>query len=74
MKPDPQLYRIVETASGHTSDEILFLDDRAENVEAAARLGWRTVLHQSPETTAQALKDLGLLSGGDFDHVFPAFL
>jgi FMN phosphatase YigB (HAD superfamily) len=44
MKPDPAIYRAVETATGHAGSSILFFDDLPENVAAAQAVGWRAVL------------------------------
>ncbi|MCX7288258.1 MAG: HAD-IA family hydrolase [Rhodobacterales bacterium] len=41
-KPDPRIYQIVEDDSGIRPDRLLFTDDRADNITAAARRGWRT--------------------------------
>ena len=41
-KPDPRIYQVVEGDSGIAPDRLLFTDDKAENVTAAARRGWRT--------------------------------
>jgi putative hydrolase of the HAD superfamily len=40
LKPDARAYRAVERQSGFSSEQILFFDDKQENVEAACRLGW----------------------------------
>ena len=60
MKPDPQLYEAVERQTKHRGQEILYLDDRPENVEAGAARGWRVVLQESPEKTRLAIRKLGL--------------
>lgn len=44
QKPDKRIYEIVETVSGYSGDEILFFDDREENIEAAKSMGWNAVL------------------------------
>lgn len=41
MKPDPAAYRHVETATGRSGGEVLFFDDRPENIAAARAVGWR---------------------------------
>jgi FMN phosphatase YigB (HAD superfamily) len=41
VKPAPAIYRAVEKATGYAGPQILFFDDRAENVAAALALGWR---------------------------------
>jgi HAD superfamily hydrolase (TIGR01509 family) len=62
MKPDSALYRVVESLTGRTGPEIVFLDDRADNVEAARNLGWRSFVHRNPEDSARHFIELGLLS------------
>lgn len=56
MKPDPRLYEVVEQKTGRRASAILYIDDRAENVEAGKRRGWQTILHQDPEETRRALE------------------
>ncbi|KAA1260200.1 Alpha-D-glucose-1-phosphate phosphatase YihX [Rubripirellula obstinata] len=41
MKPDDQIYRAAELAAGVPADQILFLDDKPENVLAAKMRGWQ---------------------------------
>jgi HAD superfamily hydrolase (TIGR01509 family) len=62
MKPSARLYEIVERASGRRSGEIIYIDDRPENVEAGLARGWKALLHEAPETTRTALQKLGLLN------------
>jgi epoxide hydrolase-like predicted phosphatase len=40
MKPDAKIYEAAEKAAGVAANEILFVDDRQENVEAATKRGW----------------------------------
>ncbi len=62
MKPAEEIYEIVETLTECRGAEIVYLDDRLENVEAGLKRGWNAVLHESPEKTQQALAGLGLPS------------
>ena len=62
MKPDARLYEVVEGASARRGAEILYLDDRPENVAAGAARGWQVILHESPEKSRAAIEKLGLLS------------
>ena len=62
MKPDSRLYEAVERQSAHCGAEILYLDDRPENVAAGAARGWQVILHQTPEQTQAAIQKLGLLN------------
>lgn len=61
MKPDPRLYEVVEQMSGRCGGEILYIDDRPENVAAGSARGWRAVLHEEPEKTHAAVQKLGLV-------------
>ena len=44
-KPQPEIYTHVLQDAGLNADETLFVDDRAENIAAAAALGLHTRLH-----------------------------
>jgi putative hydrolase of the HAD superfamily len=61
MKPASKLYEIVERASGRKGGEVFFIDDRPENVQTGAARGWKTILHEEPAKTREALKQFGLL-------------
>jgi HAD superfamily hydrolase (TIGR01509 family) len=61
MKPDAALYEVVERLSGGRGAEILYLDDRAENVEAGAARGWNIILQESADKSIAATQELGLL-------------
>jgi FMN phosphatase YigB (HAD superfamily) len=61
MKPEPKLYEVAEQWSGRRAAEILFIDDRPENIAAARARGWQAILQQSPELTRAELRRLGLL-------------
>ena len=62
MKPDAGLYEVVERESGRREAEILYLDDRPENVAAGAARGWQVILHETPEKSRAAVQKLGLLN------------
>jgi len=67
-KPDDAIYAHVERTTGFTGPQIVFFDDMLENVEAAARRGWRAhqIDRERDEPVAQMreiLKSSGL-SGG----------
>ena len=42
-KPDRRIYQFLLDQSGYRADELLFVDDRAKNVEAAATIGIRSL-------------------------------
>jgi len=58
MKPEPALYEVVENQSHRRGAEILYADDRLENIAAAATRGWQVVLHETPEKTKAAFSAL----------------
>ena len=58
MKPAAGLYAIVEKISGRSGPEILYLDDRLENIQAAAVRGWQTILHETAEKTLTRMQAL----------------
>ena len=60
MKPAAKLYEVVERETGRRGGEIIYLDDRAENVAAGAARGWRAILHESPPRTLAAIRAAGL--------------
>lgn len=62
IKPDPRIYAAVETDSGLAPGTLLFTDDRADNIAAAAARGWQTHLFEHPEGLAARLVAEGLLS------------
>ena len=62
MKPAPEIYAAVEAGTGLPPDRLLFTDDKAENVAAAAARGWRTHLFEGAAGWADRLVAEGLLT------------
>lgn len=62
IKPDPQIYQMLESGSGLSGPELLFTDDRAENIAAAAARGWQTHLFEGSQGWADRLVAAGLLT------------
>jgi FMN phosphatase YigB (HAD superfamily) len=61
MKPEAKIYEAMEKMCGRRGADLIYLDDRAENIAAGAARGWRTVLHESPEKSRATLKSFGVL-------------
>lgn len=61
LKPDPAIYAAVESATGLAPDTLFFIDDRPENIAAAAERGWRTHLFVDSKGLAAALHAEGAL-------------
>lgn len=62
IKPDPAIYAVVERETGIAPGALLFVDDRAENVAAAAARGWRAHQFEGWQGWARRLVAEGLLS------------
>ena len=45
IKPHKEIYSIVENTTGLKGHELLFIDDKSENIVAAQKLGWNAILH-----------------------------
>jgi putative hydrolase of the HAD superfamily len=62
-KPAPAAYEYALEVTQRAPNEALFLDDRRENVDAAARIGLRTLQVGDPERLAEALALEGIGAG-----------
>lgn len=60
LKPEPEIYALVEARLGLSGADLFFTDDKAANVEAAAARGWRTHLFEGAHGLAAALRAEGL--------------
>jgi putative hydrolase of the HAD superfamily len=59
-KPERVFYTNAQARMGVTvAQSILFVDDKAENVDAARAAGWRAMLYRGPESLAKALANWG---------------
>jgi len=66
IKPDPRIYRRFEEEMGMSGGQVLFFDDRGENLAAAAARGWVTqwvdAKGDPASTVARALCREGILT------------
>ncbi|MEL7165277.1 MAG: HAD family phosphatase [Pseudomonadota bacterium] len=62
IKPDPRIFEMLEKASGLSGDALIFTDDSAKNIAAAAERGWRTHHFTDPQGWADRLVAEGLLT------------
>lgn len=65
IKPDPNIFQMLEDGAGLSGDALLFTDDRPDNISAAIERGWRTHLFDGPEGWADRLIAEGLLTKED---------
>lgn len=52
-KPDPRIYQLCLDRLGLPAPDTLFVDDRADNIEGAARAGLRTLQFDGPDALAR---------------------
>ena len=61
MKPQPAIYEAVEALAGCRGAELLYIDDREDNILSGAGRAWQVVHHVSvPATIAHVRSRLGL--------------
>jgi glucose-1-phosphatase len=58
MKPGSNIYEALEKLAGRRGADIIYLDDRPENVAGGAGRGWRAILHETPEKTRGMVEKL----------------
>jgi len=61
LKPDARIYEALEHLTGKQGADILYLDDRPENVEAGTARGWQAILHHDAAQSRAAIEQAGLL-------------
>ena len=61
LKPDPQIFGLVEREYRLHPPQVAFIDDDPANVEVARQLGFESILFSSPAGVRQELVRLGLL-------------
>lgn len=62
IKPDPAIYRVVEETTGLRPEDLLFVDDKAENIAAAIARGWKGHVFDGWNSWAARLVTEGLLT------------
>ena len=61
LKPQPEIYAAMEALTGRRGADLIYIDDREENIETGLARGWRAILHESPEKTRRALTAFGVI-------------
>ena len=62
IKPEPEIYQMVEADCGFDPATLLFTDDRQDNIDAAAARGWQTHVFDGPRGWADRSISAGLLT------------
>lgn len=60
-KPDPAIFRHAESQFGVAASTCIFLDDNADNIEAAKAAGWQAVLFTDAAQARSELHALGAI-------------
>ena len=55
-KPDPDYFTAITQQLGREPAEMLFVDDKSENVDAARRCGWRAEVCTGADSILSALR------------------
>ncbi len=58
IKPEPEIFELILSKYDIDPNRAVFLDDRADNIEAAAKFGIHTILFDSYENASQNLEKL----------------
>lgn len=55
MKPQPAIYEAVEQMTRRKPREMVYIDDRPENIQHGVERGWQAILHETPSVTIPAV-------------------
>ena len=61
VKPEPEIFQILLDKIGRPAEECLFIDDSLTNIGQAQKLGFATILFQSPQQLESSLRDFQIL-------------
>ncbi len=60
VKPNPEIYRLLENRFALTPEKTVFIDDTPVNIEACKKLGWEGIIYKDFDQTINDLKKLGV--------------
>lgn len=58
VKPQPRIYEVVEEKAGRKEQQLLYIDDRLENIEHGRVRGWQTIYHVDKNETVKHVENL----------------
>jgi 2-haloacid dehalogenase len=61
IKPEPEIFHILLEKIGKPAEECLFIDDSLRNIQQAQKLGFATILFQSPQQLESSLRDFKII-------------
>jgi putative hydrolase of the HAD superfamily len=56
LKPHAPIYEAVERLTGMRGTDLLYIDDRPENIETGRSRGWHTILHHDHHATPHVVR------------------
>ena len=59
IKPDPAIFELCVSHLKYPSSDVLFIDDRQPNIEAARKIGLRAIQFESARQLRAELKEFG---------------
>lgn len=70
IKPDPAIFNLTLKRIRRSASECLLIDDSITNIEAARRLGFKTIHFQSPDQLETELSNLQLLKSPQWQEQY----
>jgi 2-haloacid dehalogenase len=70
IKPDPAIFNLTLQRIRRSASECLLIDDSITNIEAARRLGFKTIHFQSPDQLETELSNLQLLKSPQWQEQY----
>ena len=61
VKPDPEIYHILENRYELKPERTVFIDDTAVNIETAKSLGWKGIVYRDYDQAASELNAMGVV-------------
>jgi 2-haloacid dehalogenase len=60
VKPDPRLYQLTIQRISHAPEDVLFIDDRDDNIRAGIEAGFKGHVFKGAEGAVRALREHGV--------------
>jgi HAD superfamily hydrolase (TIGR01509 family) len=60
-KPEPEIFQILLDKIGKPARECLFIDDSLANIGQAQKLGFATILFESPQQLERSLREFKIV-------------
>lgn len=61
IKPNPDIYHILEKRYNLSPEQTVFIDDTPVNIEAAVKLGWHGIVYRNYDQVKEELNSIGVI-------------